>query len=233
MKLHHVKRLTRMAEILKLSVENDKKSYENVVNKAVKVLQSGGVIAVPTDTVYGLAALSQNSAAITKIYSIKGRHDEKPIAICVGDVTDISRWSKVSVPEDLLHDLLPGPVTVIFERDEILNPHLNPATDLVGIRVPDHSFIRRLSSATGSPLALTSANLSSAKSTLSVQEFQSLWPKLDLVVDGGVLSNSEASRAGSTVVDLSHQGQYTVVRPGSALSQTVSVLRDKYQLTER
>ncbi|PIK47990.1 hypothetical protein BSL78_15138 [Apostichopus japonicus] len=169
MKLHHVKRLTRMAEILKLSVENDKKSYENVVNKAVKVLQSGGVIAVPTDTVYGLAALSQNSAAITKIYSIKGRHDEKPIAICVGDVTDISRWSKVSVPEDLLHDLLPGPVTVIFERDEILNPHLNPATDLVGIRVPDHSFIRRLSSATGSPLALTSANLSSAKSTLSVQ----------------------------------------------------------------
>ncbi|PIK33140.1 yrdC domain containing [Apostichopus japonicus] len=135
MKLHHVKRLTRMAEILKLSVENDKKSYENVVNKAVKVLQSGGVIAVPTDTVYGLAAL----------------------------------WSKVSVPEDLLHDLLPGPVTVIFERDEILNPHLNPATDLVGIRVPDHSFIRRLSSATGSPLALTSANLSSAKSTLSVQ----------------------------------------------------------------
>lgn len=79
------------------------------------------------------------------------------------------RWSKVTVPTGLLNDLLPGPVTVVFERETILNSALNPATNLVGVRVPDHAFIQELALAANAPLALTSANFSSAQSTLSIQ----------------------------------------------------------------
>lgn len=81
----------------------------------------------------------------------------------------LARWGKVTVSEALLRELLPGPVTVVFERLVALNPELNPGTTLVGIRVPDHGFVREVSRLCGEPLALTSANVSSHESTLSVQ----------------------------------------------------------------
>ena len=70
---------------------------------------------------------------------------------------------------DLLRDLLPGPVTAVLERGVGLNPHLNPGNPLVGIRIPAHSFTRRLVAACGAPLALTSANISNTTSTLAVE----------------------------------------------------------------
>ncbi len=164
----------------------------------------------------------------------------------------------------LLGELLPGPVTVVFERTLQLNNELNPGTTLVGIRVPNHGFVRDLSRACGEPLALTSANPSAAGSTLSVQvrrvirlvtdfplsvalqeqnqvhcqsqrlvvfllelslewrqnrvfnlqEFEGLWQHLACVYDGGVLGSTAQSRLGSTVVDLSKTGFFTVIRPG-------------------
>ena len=79
------------------------------------------------------------------------------------------RWSHVTVDRCLLSDLLPGPVTVVFERRPELNTHLNPRTSLVGVRVPDHGFVRDLVRHCGHPLALTSANVSSAPSTVAIQ----------------------------------------------------------------
>lgn len=74
----------------------------------------------------------------------------------------------MTVSSELLKELLPGPVTVVFERSSDLNPNLNPHTSLVGVRIPDHVFIRRLAKACNGPLALTSANRSSSQSTLSI-----------------------------------------------------------------
>ena len=77
---------------------------------AAEILQSGGVVATPTDTVYGIAALVQNAAAVKKLYSVKGRDDAKPIAICVAEVKDLAAWGEGT--DDLagvLQDLLPGP----------------------------------------------------------------------------------------------------------------------------
>ena len=85
------------------------------------------------------------------------------------DITDLFRWGQVTVPQALLSKLLPGPVTVIFNRTSDLNPELNPATSLVGIRIPDHQFIREVARGCQEPLALTSANISSAQSTLRVE----------------------------------------------------------------
>ena len=75
----------------------------------------------------------------------------------------------MSVPASVVDELLPGPVTLVFKRTAELNPHLNPNTDLVGVRIPKHDFMRRLARACASPLVLTSANVSGSQSTLSVQ----------------------------------------------------------------
>ena len=79
------------------------------------------------------------------------------------------RWGQVTITKALLSELLPGPVTVVFERTLELNSSLNPGTPLVGIRVPDHGFVRDVARHCKEPLALTSANVSNAPSTLSIQ----------------------------------------------------------------
>ncbi|XP_030073229.1 threonylcarbamoyl-AMP synthase [Microcaecilia unicolor] len=206
--------------------------WTEVLKAAAGALHEGGVIGVPTDTIYGIACLAQDSRAIKEIYRMKERNGGKPLAICVGDTQDIYRYCRVHVPDQLLQDLLPGPVTLVLERSEALSKDLNPFTPLVGVRIPNHLFIQQLAQACSEPLALTSANVSSQGSTLTVEEFQDLWPQLSLVIDGGPIGDdtSPACRLGSTVVDLSVCGSYTVIRPGSALIPTLKIL-EKYGLT--
>ncbi|XP_051576619.1 threonylcarbamoyl-AMP synthase-like [Myxocyprinus asiaticus] len=204
--------------------------WADILNSTVQALKAGQVVAVPTDTIYGLACVAQNSDAIRRVYDIKGRSGDKPLAICVGEIQDIYRFCKVSVKEELLRDLLPGPVTLVLERSATLNGDLNPFTKLIGVRIPDHLFMRRLCQMCSEPLALTSANVSAHNSTLAVHEFEDLWPSLSVVVDGGPIGDK--SRLGSTVVDLSVCGRYHIIRPGCALTATVQVLEGKYGLLE-
>jgi len=196
-----------------------------IIRKAVEQLTAGGVIALPTDTLYGLACLSQSSTAVKKLYRIKARDELKPVAICVSRVSDVSKWGRMTVSEQLLEELLPGPVTLVFERSAALNTELNPGTRLVGIRIPDSWFIRQLvEHCNDQPLALTSANVSGAQSTLAVQEFSDIWHQLAAVYDGGAIPDSHTARLGSTVVDLSESGVYRIIRPGCACSQTEQIL---------
>ncbi|XP_041354407.1 yrdC domain-containing protein, mitochondrial-like [Gigantopelta aegis] len=192
--------------------------------EAVSSLKAGNVIALPTDTIYGIAGLAQNSEAVNQIYHIKNRDLSNPIAVCVGRIQDVYKWSKVTISESLLSELLPGPVTVVLRRGEELNPDLNPGVSLVGIRIPDHTFVRACALSCNEPLVLTSANLSTTPSTVAIQEFQHLWPKLDLIFDGGTLPKTEKQRLGSTVVDLSVPGKYRVIRKGSAYENTMNKL---------
>ncbi|NXH18544.1 YRDC protein, partial [Bucco capensis] len=214
------------------AAQPDPQGWREAVVAAAGALQAGGLVAVPTDTVYGVACLAQNSGAVRSIYRLKGRLEGKPLAICLGDVDHLYRYCHVNVPDELLRDLLPGPVTLVLKRSEELNKDLNPFTPLVGVRIPNHPFIRELARACSGPLALTSANVSSQASTLSVVEFQELWPQLSLVIDGGPIGDvqSPECRLGSTVVDLSVPGKFTIIRPGCALTSTVEILRQKYSL---
>ncbi|CAG0896329.1 unnamed protein product [Cyprideis torosa] len=204
-------------------------SRETVVHLAAKLLFDGRVIALPTDTIYGLAALVQNPSALKTLYQIKGRDFSKPVAICVPTIASIHRWAEVTVPNSCLERLLPGPFTLVFERTLELNPDLNPQTSLIGIRIPDFPFIQDVTTLCGeeSPVALTSANLSGEPSARSVEEFRHLWPSLGGVFDAGEpLGKTEATRSGSTVVDLSRIGRFRIIREGCAFEQTRKVLVD-------
>lgn len=202
------------------------------VERAAQFILEGKVIALPTDTVYGLAAAAQNPQAIKQLYKIKGRDQKKPVAICVSSVKAISCWGKVAgLPPGLLDTLLPGPVTVVLERTVDLNPTLNSDTSKVGIRIPNSEFVLQLCKRLGTPLALTSANASNEQSSLAPEEFQSLWPHLAAVFHRGRIGDSTFLRAGSTVVDLSVHGKYHILRSGSALANTKRVL-ERFEIVE-
>jgi len=203
-----------------------------IVKAAVEHLKAGHVIALPTDTLYGIACLSQSSGAVKKLYRIKARNAQKPVAICVSRVSDISKWCVVTVSEKLLNELLPGPVTLVFERTPLLNGDLNPGTSLVGIRIPDSWFIQQLASDCSEPLALTSANISGAQSTLAVDEFSNIWSQLKAVYDGGPIPDSRLARLGSTVIDLSSPGFYRIIRSGCAELNTIDIL-SKHGLVDK
>ncbi|XP_067305946.1 yrdC domain-containing protein, mitochondrial isoform X2 [Pseudorasbora parva] len=104
------------------------REWMEVLSSTTEALKAGLVVALPTDTIYGLACAAQNSAAVQRVYDIKGRSGDKPLAICVGEIQDIYRYCKVCVKEELLSDLLPGPVTLVLERSAALNADLNPFT---------------------------------------------------------------------------------------------------------
>lgn len=195
------------------------------VDTAVDLLQKGRLIAIPTDTIYGIAADSQNPEAVRALYDLKGRDLSKPIAVCVGSVGDIENWAEINrLPPGLLTDLLPGPVTVLLKRTLVLNPSLNPGIQKIGIRIPQCPFIQKVSLKFGSPIALTSANSSNERSTLLPQEFKHLWSKLDAIFENKIKGTINSSRAGSTIVDLSEPGIFSIVREGSALTSTVQTL---------
>uniref|UniRef100_A0A0D9Z3J0 Threonylcarbamoyl-AMP synthase n=1 Tax=Oryza glumipatula TaxID=40148 RepID=A0A0D9Z3J0_9ORYZ len=194
------------------------------VMKAIDSINRGQVIAVPTDTIYGFACDACSAEAVNRIYEIKGRVQTRPLAICVADVPDISRFAVVDhLPHGLLDSLLPGPVTVVLKRgnNSILERSLNPGLESIGVRVPDFDFIRAISCGAGSALALTSANLSGRPSSVNVKDFEDLWPHCSYVFDGGILPSG---RAGSTIVDLITPGVYKILRDGSSRQETTAVL---------
>ncbi|XP_003462302.1 threonylcarbamoyl-AMP synthase [Cavia porcellus] len=209
----------------------ERAGWTEALRAAVAELRAGAVVAVPTDTLYGLACSASCSAALGAVYRLKGRSGTKPLAVCLGRVADVYRYCKVKVPEELLKELLPGPVTLVMERSEELNKDLNPFTPLVGVRIPDHAFMQELAQMFEGPLALTSANISSQASSLKVEEFQDLWSHLSLVIDGGPIGDGQnfECRLGSTVVDLSVPGKFGIIRPGCALESTTAILQ-KYKL---
>lgn len=197
------------------------------VSTATAYLNSDKVIALPTDTVYGLACNANSKRAIQNLYQIKGRNEEKPVAICVADFKDFYHWGDASyLPIAMLRKLLPGPVTIVVKKSSNLdNPFLNNGILKVGIRIPDFQFIRDLCRSFRDPIALSSANRSSEKSTLNVEEFKDLWEEVGAVFDGGQLGITETQRSASTVIDLSEEGSYKVIRQGVAVEHTENVVK--------
>lgn len=191
--------------------------------RTIEVLKAGGVVALPTDTVYGIVATLENAE---KLYLIKARCHRKPLALFASGEADILKFCK-DVDFRLLHRLLPGPVTVIYERSEQLLETFNPGQRNVGVRISDSYFLQHLMANLGVPLAQTSANLAGTKSSLCPEEFRDLWPHLDLIIDGGkIKDNNGKARKGSTVVNLTVPGTYSIIRDGCARVETEEILRD-------
>lgn len=204
---------------------------KDAIELAAEHLHRGEVIALPTDTVYGLACSANDPHAIQKLYDIKGRDEQKPVAVCVSSIAQLKHYSEAShLSDGLLARLLPGAVTIILTKSKHLNnPFLNNGIQKIGLRIPDYDFIQQVSSKFVEPIALTSANKSGTSSTVDIFEFQNLWTDLSAVFDGGHLgdtNNDMKQRCASTVVDLSTPGVYQIIRNGIAMEHTIKTMNE-------
>jgi L-threonylcarbamoyladenylate synthase len=156
------------------------------IGRALRILQSGGIVAFPTDTVYGLGAMAFNSNAIESIYTAKDRPIEKAIPILIGDLSDLDQVAD-DIPNMALRfasRFWPGPLTCIVPKKQTL-PIAVSATQTVAVRIPDHPDARALLRAAG-PLAVTSANISGQSSPSTAQEvYDQLKGHIPLILDGG------------------------------------------------
>jgi L-threonylcarbamoyladenylate synthase len=160
--------------------------HPNALTQALQILQNGGLVAFPTDTVYGVGALAFDAAAIEKIYAAKGRSTEKAIPILFGDAADLEQVT-AQVSEMALRlagSFWPGPLTLVVPKHTSL-PEAVSTAPTVGVRVPDHPVARALLRAAG-PMAVTSANLSGQASPCTAQEVcNQLGGRIPLILDGG------------------------------------------------
>ena len=155
--------------------------------KAVQCLKSGGIVAIPTDTVYGLGADPFNASAVQRLYTLKGRPDGKPIPLVLSSVDDVHRVAQ-NLPDYFFHltdRFWPGGLTIIVEAKDLL-PVLTAGGHTVGVRIPNNPLLLNILQAFGGPAAITSANLSGEPPATSPQEIGAeLASRIDVIVDGG------------------------------------------------
>ncbi len=180
------------------------------LDRALGVLRAGGLVAFPTDTVYGLGALAFDGEAVRSIYSAKGRDPEKAIPILVADAAglDLVADGVPTMARRLAKTFWPGALTLVVKKSPRLPEAVSP-NDTVGVRVPDHSVARLLLNATG-PMAVTSANASGEASPATAADvLLQLNGRIPLILDGGRTPGGVPS----TVVDCT-QREPVVLRLG-------------------
>lgn len=186
--------------------------FQAAVIRAAELLRAGEVVALPTETVYGLAANARNPQAVARIFEVKGRPTHNPIIVHVADLAlarqCVSAWPAVA--DELCRAFWPGPLTLVLPKAPAIPDAVSAGGATVGVRWPSHPFIQAVIRECGFPLAAPSANLSNCLSPTNAEHVRKqLGGRIPLIVDGG------QAQVGleSTVVDLTSEPP-AVLRPG-------------------
>lgn len=183
---------------------------DRVAVAVAEQLRAGAVVVLPTDTVYGLAALPGDRAAMDRLFALKGRGPTVPVAVLCADADQaLALAGPISdAVAGVARRWWPGPLTLVLPRRPGIVLHLGEPSSTVGLRVPDHPLVRAIAAVVG-PIAATSANRHGMPTPTSAAAIAvDLGAGLDLVVDGGELTGGA-----STVVDASHE-PWDVLREG-------------------
>lgn len=182
------------------------------LKKAADIIKNGGLVAFPTETVYGLGADAKNSDAVKKIYEAKGRPSDNPTIVHIANSSDLESISE-NVTEDmkiLMEKFWPGPLTMVVTKSESIPYVTTGNLDSVGVRMPENEIARKLISLSETPIAAPSANISGRPSPTTYQHVvDDLWGKIDAIIKSG------ECRIGieSTVVDMTSNIPM-ILRPG-------------------
>ncbi len=182
------------------------------IREAVAVLKRGGLVAFPTETVYGLGADAFNPAAVGRIYRVKGRPVVHPVIVHVGEVGQLERWAR-EIPEGarkLAARFWPGPLTLVLKRAQGVGDELTGGEDTIGLRIPGHPVALELLRQFGRGIAAPSANKFGRISPTTTEHVRNdLGDEVDLILDGGPCEIGIES----TIVDLSRD-RPVLLRPG-------------------
>lgn len=191
--------------------------------QAVDILTSGGVVAFPTETVYGLGALATDEQAVQKIFEAKGRPSDNPLIVHIGNKEDVSNYA-TGITEDaekLMTAYWPGPLTLVFDKiPGVIASNVTPGVETVGIRMPDHPVALELLRALAGPLAAPSANRSGKPSpTEAAHVYEDLKGLIPFILDGG----QTGIGVESTVLDMTTSPP-TILRPGGTTQEMIEAI---------
>ena len=182
------------------------------MNLAVQILANGGLVAIPTETVYGLGAAINNEVAIAKIFAVKGRPQNHPLIVHLAHIEQLHLVANNIHPDaiKLAHACWPGPLTLLLQRSDNISMSITGGRDTVAVRIPDNAFTRQLIINLGSPIAAPSANRFGKVSPTTAQHVcDDLQNDVDLIVDDGASSIGVES----TIIDFSVSPPQ-LLRPG-------------------
>lgn len=208
---------TEKARLTSNAEENDK-----IFKRAAEIIRAGGLVAFPTETVYGLGANALDAAAASKIYAAKGRPSDNPLIIHLSSAEEADSYAYVPSSYKKLADaFIPGPITAIMKKRDNIPFEVTGGLDSVAVRVPSHSAARRFIELCGLPIAAPSANLSGRPSpTRASHVEEDLDGRIDMIIDGGACDIGLES----TIVKLDGE-RPTLLRPGGVTyEQLTSVL---------
>lgn len=200
-----------VTEILKPTAEN--------LIRAGKLIRAGELVAFPTETVYGLGADGLNVDACRKIYLAKGRPADKPLTLHVASFEMIEQIAEISLAaEKLIETFLPGPLTIILPKKNIVPDFVTCNSKSVGVRFPNNAVAQDFIKIAGVPIAAPSANISGKNPPTTAQEvFNNLNGKVEMVLDGGKCEVGISS----TIVDIS-TGVPKILRQGSISAESIN-----------
>lgn len=193
-----------------------------------EIIKNGGLVAFPTETVYGLGADATDKTAASKIYSAKGRPSDNPLIIHVASPEDAERYAHTSPTYyALAKAFMPGPLTVIMPKKDIIPSEVTGGLDTVAVRCPSHEIARALIKESGTAIAAPSANLSGSPSpTCAEHVVKDLFGKVDAIIDGGC---SEIGLE-STIVKLDGE-RITLLRPGAITADALECVCGKVEIS--
>lgn len=192
-------------------VEKDNPDIKTIY-KAADIIKKGGVVAFPTETVYGLGANSFDDKAIDKIFIAKGRPQDNPLILHVNNVEEVYLLVETvdKRAKKVMESFWPGPLTLIFKKSEKVSKKLTGGLSTVAIRMPKHKIASEIIKYSKVPIAAPSANLSGKPSPTNAEHvIRDLYGKVDMIIDGG----DTGIGVESTVLDIS-QDIPTILRPG-------------------
>ncbi len=204
----------------------------DIITQAITLLRAGEVVAIPTETVYGLAADASNEAAIKKIFELKGRPADHPVIVHIADASKLTGWA-IEIPDSayrLAKAFWPGPLTFILKKAPHITPLVTGGQDTIGLRAPSHPIAQKILQQFQGGLAAPSANRFGRVSPTTAQhvidEFKNDIP---LVVDGGPCDVGIES----TIIDLSDDAP-RILRPGMlSIEKLNKILHQPIELPDR
>lgn len=203
-------------------LNTEKEDWSGIFKKAEEVLQRGGLVAFPTETVYGLGGNALNPEASKKIYAAKGRPSDNPLIVHIGDRGQIPALVR-EIPEKaekLMDAFWPGPLTIILKKAETVPRETTGGLDTVALRFPVHPFAKEFLKAVKIPVAAPSANRSGRPSTTRASHvIEDLYGRVDLIIDGGDVPIGVES----TIIDMTGE-KPTLLRPGYITKEAMEAI---------
>lgn len=195
---------------------------EAALVRGAAILKDGGLVAFPTETVYGIGADALDVESVQKIFKAKGRPNDNPLIVHIGDQKDLEQYIQHIPPyaHALMERFWPGPLTMVFKKQPIVPDEITGGLDTVAIRMPKNNIARKLIQLSGCPVAAPSANISGKPSpTRGYHVTEDLNGKVDMIIDGGSVDIGLES----TVLDVTSQVP-VILRPGQVTKEMIETV---------